>query len=230
MIMEKKDIQENIKKAQLEWEAAGKAGKEERYVDELYHLYNALKNIDTSNFEWIQRINCTREFAFKALKLDELAFLIGNNIERNSYKQEHGDEDLMRKIAPNKLLIQYRLEMLYDYKKYYYNTYKLFDLLETYNNQKESVFWVDYLLKFNPKLNWTKGFKSRNFRFFVSDSQLFRRTQVGHPDYMTMLGNLVTARKMTFNFVQSNKNCSKPKGHFNRWYEIYAARIIFVPL
>ena len=36
--------------------------------------------------------------------------------------------------------------------------------------------------------------------------------------------NLIThgfeARKMTFHFVQSNLNCSKPKGHFNFKYRL----------
>lgn len=142
---------DKITTIQLEWEAAGKAGEEKRYVDELYHLYYVLKNIDVNDLKQIKNINCLRELAFKALGLDELAFLVSSDIEIHSYERKHGDEDLMRKIAPHDLLMQYRLEMLYDYQRYYFNAYKLFDLLQTYNKKEEMVFWVEYLLKFDPR-------------------------------------------------------------------------------
>jgi len=49
-----------------------------------------------------------------------------------------------------------------------------------------------------------KEFKSCTFRFFISDSQLFRKTGIGHLDYMikpeTPDKRGFQARKMTFKF------------------------------
>jgi len=117
------------------------------FINQLFHLYNCLKEINEDDNENVKFINFLRKDAFESLELYELAYLIVKHDRICSYEYDMTDEDILKIVNPIELLNQYRLLLLYNYKEYNQYIYELFDLLDSLDKEKEVNFWIEYLLK-----------------------------------------------------------------------------------
>lgn len=124
--------------------------KKKDYINELFRLYNALKNATVDDKEWICKINSEREAAFHSLDMREIELLIKENENKSYYKFDKSIIELMLQYRPLEMLNEYRLMILFQYDEFeLLNKQKFFDLLEHHNKHDELNFWIDYLLLFN---------------------------------------------------------------------------------